>query len=198
MNKALREISENCIDYLNSLPMVKHCELYGSLASGTEDELSDIDIKVDVSGCDNGSFMLEVTDLLKDKLNIIFYDYAPSLIPDQYIVSCAVSEENPFAFVDINCVATPHYTTVSRKRAVNNALTHTLKVWIANLKHYSRGADCYDDIVRMANRIGIEGVDSKVEAELLEDTLIWLEQNQTDELENYIISCREKFEELMW
>lgn len=70
-----------CIDVINSFPIVNSCKLYGSLANNVEDELSDIDIKVDVSGYDNGKFMLEVPHLLKKELNIIYYDFAPVLFP---------------------------------------------------------------------------------------------------------------------
>ena len=112
MNLVLRETSANCIEMIRSLPMVKSCELYGSIANNTEDDLSDIDIRVDVSGYDNGRFMLEVPHLLEEKMNIIYSDFAPSLAPRQYIVSLAVSEENPFAVIDINCVAEPHCATV--------------------------------------------------------------------------------------
>ena len=196
MNFYLREMANNCMDLVNSLPMVKSCELYGSIANNTDDELSDIDIKVDVSGYDNGKFMLEVSHLIKDKMNIVYYDFAPSLIPSSYIVSIAISNENPFAMVDFNCIATPHCTTVLKEHIKNDVYSHTLKVWVANLKHHARGSECYDDVVRMAKRLGIKDIDSKDEGELLEEALIWLEENQTDILGRYVKSCREKLEEL--
>lgn len=49
MNLQLREMADKCMNVISSLPMVKYCELYGSIANNTEDEFSDIDIKVDVS-----------------------------------------------------------------------------------------------------------------------------------------------------
>ena len=197
MNLQLREMADKCMNVISSLPMVKYCELYGSIANNTEDEFSDIDIKVDVSGYDNGIFMLEVPHLIKDKINVIYYDFAPGLIPNSYIVSIAISIDNTFAIVDINCIAIPHCTTVLKEHAVNDVFSHTLKVWVANLKHHARGYDCYDDIVRMAKRLGIKDTGSKDEEELLEETLTWLEENQTDKLERYVNSCREKFEELV-
>ncbi len=199
MNFDLRIQAENIMKVLNELPMVKSCKLYGSIASGTEDNLSDIDIEVDVSGYDNARFMLEIPKILNEKINVIFYDFAPSLIPEQYIVSLATDSENPFAMVDLKCVAEPHCISVSKSEAnaKNNIITHTLKVWLANMKHYVRGRECYDDIVRMAKRLGIEAVEAKTEPELLEEVLIWLEANGNDEIDEYISNCREKFEELM-
>ncbi len=198
MNTELRNQAENVIEIVSKLPMVKSCEIYGSISKGLEDDLSDIDIEVDVSGYDNGKFMLELPTLLKDDLNIIFYDFAPSLIPEQYIVSLAVNNENPFAMVDLKCVAEPHIASVSKTDTVNDTLTHALKVWVANVKHYARGVECYDDIVRMARRLHIEDIETKEEFELLDEVLLWVENNMTDDIEEYVCSCRNKFEELFY
>ncbi len=199
MNFDLRTKAENIMKIINELPMVKSCKLYGSIASGTEDDLSDIDIEVDVSDYDNARFMLEIPKLLNEKINVIFYDFAPSLIPEQYIVSLAVDGKNPFAMVDLKCVAESHCISVSKSEVNerNNIVAHTLKVWLANMKHYVRGRECYDDIVRMAKRLGIEAVEVKTEPELLEEVLLWLEANGNDETDEYISNCRKKFEALM-
>ena len=134
----------------------------------------------------------------ENDLNINFYDFAPSLIPAQYIVSLAVNAENPFAMVDLKCVAQPHSTSVSKADAVNDTLTHTIKVWLANVKHYARGVDCYDDIVRMARRLHIDSIDMKDEYEFLEEVLTWVENNITDDLAEYVGNCRNRFEELLY
>ncbi len=199
MNNSLLNTAETIMNILNSLPQVKCCKLYGSLANGTYDELSDIDIEIDVSGYDNGKFMMELENLLYSKLNIIFTDYAPSLVPDKYIVSLAIDEENPFLILDLCCTAEPHCTTVSKQQAMsaNDFYTHILKLWVANLKHYSRGQDCYDDIFRMASKLGISDIDVKSELELLESVLLWLESNTNTKTEKYVQSCRGCFEDLV-
>ena len=56
-----------------------YISLYDNIANNTEDELSDIDIKIDVSGYDNGKFMLELPHLIK-KMNVVYYDFAPSTL----------------------------------------------------------------------------------------------------------------------
>ena len=199
MSNYLISKAEEIISILNDIPEVNSCTIYGSLSTNTYDELSDIDIDIDVSGSDNGQFMTELVEMLKGKLNIFYYDYAPSLIPDKYIVSIAIDESNPFLIVDLQCSANPHCVTVTKQQVMemNNKFTHVLKLWTANLKHYARGAECYDDIIHMAKRLGISDVDIKDEAELLEDTLCWLEHNAADELSTFIESCRCKFDELI-
>ena len=79
----------------------------------------------------------------------------------------------------------------------NEKYVHTLKVWTANLKHYVRGIECYDDILRMAKRLSIADIDTKDEAELLEESLCWLEDNVENNLDEYVESCRRIFEELI-
>ena len=179
--------------------MVRKCSIYGSLAANTYDELSDIDIEIDVSGYDNGQFTLELVDALKGKFSIYYSDYAPSLIPERYIVSIAIDEKNPFLIVDLCCCAKPHCTTVTKQQASekNNKYTHILKLWTANLKHYVRGKECYDDIVRMGQKIAIEDIETKSETEVLENTLRWLEENVEQGLYEFVESCRRRFDELV-
>lgn len=199
MSNSLRETAKEIITFLNEIPVVRKCEIYGSLATNTYDELSDIDIEIDVSGYDNGQFMLELVELLKGKFSIFYRDYAPSLIPDRYIVSIAIDKDNPFLIVDLCCSAEPHCTTVTKQQVSekNDKYTHILKLWTANLKHYVRGGECHDDIVRMAQKFAPEDIEKKDEAELLEKTLCWLEENVKDELYEFVKSCRRRFDELV-
>lgn len=199
MENSLRDTASKILTILNKIPVVKKCTVYGSLADDTFDELSDIDIKVDVSGYDNGQFMLELVELLKERFCIYYSDYAPSLVPDKYIVSVAIDRNNPFLIVDLWCRAEPHCTTVSKQQvlSINEKYSHMLKLWTANLKHYVRGVDCYDDIVRMAKRVVPEEIDSQCEVELLEKTLCWLEENAENELCDFVESCRRRFDELV-
>lgn len=93
-------------------------------------------------------------------------------------------------------MANPHCTTITKNDVKNDIFPHTLKIWVANLKHHVRGSECYNDTIRMAKRLGIY-TDFKNEDELLDETLIWLEKNTPYGFEEYINSCRCKFEELI-
>ena len=199
MQNHLRDIANDIIDFLNEISSVKKCSIYGSLLTDTQDELSDIDIEVDVSGYDNGEFMLKLVELLKEKFCIYYSDYAPSLIPDKYVVSIAIDKDNPFLLVDLCCIAEPHCTTVTKQQVLkkNTKYTHILKLWTANLKHYARGNECYDDIIRMAQKLAFEDIDTKDEAKILEKTLCWLEGNVENELYEFVNSCRRRFEDLV-
>ena len=197
MNQELKHLADEIMAMLEGLPMVQSCTLYGSLAKGTEDEMSDIDLEVDVSGYDKGKFMLEVPGLLKDRLNIVCVDFAPSLIPEKCIVSLAFDEQNPYRVVDINCCAESSGTVVTGEQArqLNNRYAHMIKLWTANWKHFLRGCECRSDILRMVQKIGIPEAQTKTEPVLLEETLCWLEQNAEGRYQGIIASCRRIFEQ---
>ena len=78
----LKNIAEKIMAMLDNMPEVKSCALYGSLTNDTYDELSDIDINIDVSGSDNGQFMLTLAERIGEKISVFYSDYAPSLVPE--------------------------------------------------------------------------------------------------------------------
>lgn len=199
MSDYLHSKAREIMKILDDLPEVRSCTLYGSLATGKHDDFSDIDIEIDVSGCDNGQFMLSLVDRLHGRLPVYYSDFAPSLIPERYIVSVSIDEQNPFLVVDLCCAATPHCTTVTPRQARdrNEDFSHMLKLWTANLKHHVRGADCHGDILRMARRIEPGTSEESNDADLLEKTLLWLERNAPRHLLTFTGSCRQAFEGLI-
>ena len=196
MNTELERLADEFVDMLEALPMVRKCTICGSLAKGTADEISDIDIDVDVSGYDKGQFMLEIPELLKGKLNIVYMDFAPSLIPEKCIVSLALDERNPYRVVDLNCCAVPSDTVITSEqvRKLNNRYAHMIKLWTANWKHFFRGRECRSDILHMVQKIGIGDAASKPDLALLEETLCWLEQDAEQRYQGIIAACRDIFE----
>ena len=184
----IQAYAKEICEFLMKIPEVKSCSIYGSLDKGTFDEYSDIDIEIDVSGTDNGLFIKKLPELIAKEYDLIFCDYAPSLAPEKYILSAAMNTENPFWVVDITCAANPHCTAVSKQELVelNNRYDHTLKLFVANLKHYLRGADCYDDIKKMYRRV--RGQDTEIcdEEQMLNAVFSWLEKNAENRHEKYI------------
>ena len=184
----IKEFAKEICGFLMTIPEVRSCNLYGSLSKGTFDEFSDIDIAIDVSGTDNGLFIAKLPELLSKEYDIVFYDYAPSLAPEKYIISVAINTKNPFMVVDISCVATPHCDTVSKQdlAALNNRYDHTLKLFVANLKHYLRGTECYDDILKMFSRIFGKETEIYDEDQMLKAVYHWLEENAERQHEDYV------------
>lgn len=185
----------NIIEYLQSLPEVKSCSLYGSLANGKADRYSDIDIEVDVSGSDNGVFMKNLPVVLTEKSPVLWYDFAPSLAREKYVVSAAIDANNPFCIVDFNCKATPHISAVQKSDLENDVYHHLIKLWVTNCKHFIRGADCDRDIRKMGSRTIGSACEKMNNEDILEEVLRRLENNITPETEVYIRNCRKAWDE---
>lgn len=183
------KFAQEIINHLYTLPTVKSCRLYGSVAHHTFDRYSDIDIELDVSGTDNGQYLLRLPELIENHFPIIFFDYAPSLAPEKYVISIAVDGEAPFQIIDIACVATPHCKTVSAStlRVLNDPYAHILKLFTANLKHFLRGADCCTDIKRMHQKIFGTSAPAS-EKEMLDQAYKWLREHVQKEQRLYVQS----------
>ncbi len=180
MQKNIRELADEMCVFLEGVVGVKKCSLYGSIANDSFDEYSDIDIEIDVSGENNGEFLMKLSGIIREKYNVILCDFAPSLAPQKYVMTSAVWDDMPFCMVDISCTATPHCTTVSKRdlASLNNMYDHTLKLFSANLKHFLRGDDCTDDVTKMYTRIFGKDIDPKFDVEwMLRTVYIWLEDN---------------------
>ena len=185
--------AKELIEILQQFPGVTGCHLYGSLKNHTADQYSDIDLEIDLSDADPGEFILHLPMLLAARTKILYADYAPSLAPDKYVVSVGLDESNPFLIADLCCRSSGHPSKVTREQlgACNDRVIHLLKLWIANCKHHRRGKDCRSDIMRMAEKIGLDS--SMPSEEILEDVLCWLEKHTPSELTVLINHCRKIF-----
>lgn len=188
------QIADEIICYFETISQVKGCTLYGSLANRNADTYSDIDICVDVSGCDNGAFMLTLPELLRKRFNVLWYDFAPSLAPEQYVISVATDEENPFCVADFNCFAEPHITTVQKGDLENEVYTHLLKLWIANCKHYIRGEGYSGDIHKMGRKCIGADAEELTDEVIIEEVLRRLQINAPDRLKTYVSNCRKAWD----
>ncbi len=196
-NADIETIAKELCDYFQMIPEVCSASVYGSISSKKTDFYSDIDLQIDVSGSDNGQFLKRAAGLLNEICPVIFYDYAPSLLPEEYVVSCAISARNPFRIVDLKCTATPHVRSLQREELVNDPFTHLLKLWVANTKHDLRGADCRADIVRMYHKLldSEQVVEDRIEQlssrELRGIVFDWLWAHRTKPYEAYLHSCEQ-------
>lgn len=187
MTPTLQARIEDLTAFLTDIPSVRSLTLYGSLAEGQADDYSDIDIALDVSGADNGVFLLALPELLVQKYPVLYTDFAPSLAPDKYILTAAIYPEEPFLLLDISVTAEPHCTTVTKEMlaARNDLYSHTLKLFTANLKHFLRGTDCDGDIRKMAGRLPAYQENALL-SDILRHTWQWLMENGSSEMQTYL------------
>lgn len=63
----MKEFAKDIFEFLNDLPEVKSCKIVGSLSNGNNDEFSDLDLVIDVSGIDNGVFLTKLPKRFEEK-----------------------------------------------------------------------------------------------------------------------------------
>lgn len=134
--------------YLENFDFIKSCKIAGSLESGHYDKYSDIDLKIDVSGSDNGKVLLMIPYLLSKEFPIIYTVFAPRFAPDLYVVSFGIKDMNIFHFIDIECTANPHVESLSKDdiRLLTNMNNLNVKLLIGLLKKYLRNDDVKDEL----------------------------------------------------
>lgn len=143
-----QKLADELITYLNQFPFINSCTIHGSLAKGTYDKYSDIDIQVDVSGHDNGKILLMLPYLIDQKFPLSYVAFAPRFAPDLYVISFALVGADEFHFIDIECVATPHVSSLSKDeiRMLTDFTSLKTKLLIGCLKKELRGIDYLDEI----------------------------------------------------
>lgn len=191
------QLANRIMSTLSNHSVVRRTFLRGSLgAGGMPDRFSDIDIGVDVSGHDNGRFMLELPLIVGEHLGLVFCDFVPSLAPDAYVVNLYVKGAPIFWNVDIDCLASPHITTVQTV-PVDETL-HLLKLWVLTAKCLLRGeARANGDLARLAPRIlGSEAANVNTSAEVMSFTLERLKQRLDGSHAAFLAQCASVCQEI--
>lgn len=179
------------IAFLKNHPSVQNTFLRGSLSKGIEDEFSDIDIGIDVSGYDNGEFARELPSSMKNKFNILFYDWSPSLLPRDYVISFVHKGFPVFWIIDIQVMATPHIPSL--KEVQVNKYHHLLKLWILNLKYYLRGnIEAEYDIMNLAKRTLNKDIESNNSLYLMSQIIKEITVNIEPELHSFVERCEDE------
>ncbi|GGA60012.1 hypothetical protein GCM10008025_00050 [Ornithinibacillus halotolerans] len=176
------------IAFLNHHPAVQNSFLRGSLSNGNHDEFSDIDIGIDVTGSDNGEFAKELPSLISSNFNILFHDWSPSLLPEEYVITFVHKDFPIFWIIDVQVMATPHHPTLTEVQV--NKYHHLLKLWILNLKYYLRGNEEADEnIVKLAKRTFNKEVENTDVPYLLSQILKEIKENVEPALHTFIEKC---------
>ncbi|QHE52678.1 hypothetical protein [Pontibacillus sp. HMF3514] len=183
------DIAIKTINLFQSHPKVQNVFLRGSLHKNTNiDPYSDIDIGVDVSGYDNGKFSLEVPAIMRSHFDVLFFDWSPSLLPDQYVQSYVIKGTPIFWLIDIQCMANPHVSSIQNIR--NDFYEHLLKLWILNLKYYLRGnSEALKDIHKLGFRTFKEDVSYNSIYEILFNILLEIRSNTHPNLHEFLDQC---------
>jgi predicted nucleotidyltransferase len=188
-------LAEEVMGHIRRLPGVRRVYLRGSLAGGTVDRFSDVDVGVDVSGSDNGAFALALADRLRTDLPIEFVDWARSLLPGAYVQSFYLRGRPIFWNVDVDCAATPHVPSV--RSVPQDPIDHCLKLWALTAKHCLRGEEgAREEIERLARRVQADESSGGRGAGLMRAVLARLAKTSRPERADFLARCWAVCEEI--
>ena len=195
------DFAREVIGLFRDLDDVRSVFLRGSLAEGTVDRYSDIDIGIDVSGSDNARFTGTIIERMQTHFDLHFHDWATSLLPDQYILTFFVKDVPIYWNIDFDCTATPHAGTLQRDevRATMNMISHALKPWIHMTKYLIRGREGIEDRIRMKGKQQLPGVDLQNYSapQILKAMLDDLYQRADGQFPAFFAACYQVYEEQM-
>lgn len=187
------EIADQVVALFRAQPEVREATLYGSLAEGTQDEYSDIDVTIDVSGHDNGQYMYRVIDLMRENFDVCFHDINSSAVPKWYVLNFFLNGISPFWQIDVFITARPHCTSFSREdiRAIQDPVAHLLKLWVPCFKHLIRDPERNEDEINrcLVSRLGIPGLDGLPAVEKMRAVLDEVRRRVDGRFEDFLARC---------
>ncbi|EKX78211.1 hypothetical protein [Clostridium botulinum] len=80
----------------------------------------------------------KLTESVKEKFKPVWYDFANSLMPDKFLISTFIGENNPFVFYDIGILNSNKKLVYDKILFENNQWIHLIKLWIMNYKYMMR------------------------------------------------------------
>ena len=172
------ELASTIIDLLRSSE-INSIELVGSLSENKIDKYSDIDFMLkdtNSSPLDNINIALGI---IQDNFEVVFFDWAKSLLPEKYVFSVFLKQNNIFWFVDLTCCRDAKYSNVNRDLLPQDKIYHIFKLWICNAKQQIRKREERNHIDIVYQRIF---TDIKISnKEKYAKILDWLSKNSNDE-----------------
>ena len=185
------EIASRIMRLFEDLPEVADVFPRGTLATRSLDEYSDIDIGIDVSGHDNGQFAWMVAAFMHKAFDLHFSDWAPSLIPRNYVQTLFIKGLPVFWNVDIEVTATPHCATVTRNDVKRTSIQGSLKDWVINTQYLLRRTQGIEQQIGEYYRrvLGEAPTGPCTPEELLEIVLDELRSRSVGQFSDFIQSC---------
>lgn len=135
--------------------------LRGSLARCDGDSMSDIDIGIrDDQNSDQALASLVIKHMEKSH-DVLFYDWARSLLPETCVLTFFFKDHPLFWHVDIELLVDSNKRVLTRDLVTNNRKGHLLKLWIVTAKHTARGdPSAYEEVDRLYRSVVNDGDES--------------------------------------
>ena len=127
---------QELLNFFGKLPEVNSVTLRGSILSGKTDRFSDIDLLIEGSFSDIEKFTILTLQRIENYLEMEFFDWATSLMPNEYIVTFYLKNTSIFWNIDVQFIS--NSLDKSSSKFINNPTHHLIKLWILNLKYLQR------------------------------------------------------------
>lgn len=152
MNEFLNKVRS----LIETLDFVSEVNIIGSFKNNTMDNYSDIDFIVDIHDITPDIALIKITNIVSEKFNPLWIDYANSLMPNKFLASLYINNDNPFQFIDIGIINNNIELKYDHNLFINDKWIHLMKLWIMNFKYYLRGSENFNErYINMMTKAGI-------------------------------------------
>ena len=154
-------------------------------------DASDVDLLIEGDFSDIEAFPPLTLQRINKQFEIEFFDWATSLMPDEYVVTFYLKNTSIFWNIDVQFISDSLYKPSSK--FINNPIHHLIKLWILNLKYLQRQQ--YDKLTveKLARKLDItDDITSypKIMRKIFENI-----QNQSDKkLRFFLLECEKELE----
>lgn len=186
-----KELIQELLNFFGKLPEVNSVTLRGSIVSGKTDRFSDIDLLIEGAFSDIETFATLTLQRIDNHFEIEFFDWATSLMPNEYIVTFYLKNTSIFWNIDVQFISDSLHKPSSK--FINNPIHHLIKLWILNLKYLQRQQ--YDKLTveKLARKLEI--TDDIVSYPKIMRKIFENIQNQSDmKLGFFLLECEKELE----
>lgn len=185
------ELIQELLNFFGKFPKVNSVTLRGSIVSGKTDRFSDIDLLIERAFSDIETFAALILQRIDNHFEIEFFDWATSLMPNEYVVTFYLKNTSIFWNIDVQLISDSLYKPSSK--FINNPLHHLLKLWILNLKYLQRQQ--YDKLTVEKLARKLEVTDDIVSYPKIMRKILENIQNRSDmKLSFFLLECEKELE----
>lgn len=190
MNLERKELIQELLNFLGKLPEVNSFTLRGSIVSGNTDRFSDIDLLIEGSFSDIETFATLTLQRIDNLFEMEFFDWATSLMPNEYIVTFYLKNTSIFWNIDVQFIS--NSLNKSSSKFINNPIHHLIKLWILNLKYLQRQQYDKLTIKKLVRKLDINDEARsypKIMREIFENI-----KNQSNMKLSFLLECEKELE----